>query len=150
MHHELDNLRVDPIFSSTLGIFSFHVSVYLSLFYLSSGFMYTASAAPDGQSFRISFSTTQHTRQRRKEVHGTVLAALSTGIAALKTLDNLGEVGGEEEKKPPSCLRQMQSLIGRRKRKNITHRVRLVLKDNSRPQRPSLSERPTKKYRDLY
>lgn len=78
-----------------------HVSVYLSLFYLSSGFMYTASATPDGRSFRISFSTAQHTRQRRKEVHDTCSTEYSsTGIAALKTLDNLSEVGGEEKKNP--------------------------------------------------
>ncbi|PUU76378.1 hypothetical protein B9Z19DRAFT_258697 [Tuber borchii] len=95
-----------------------HVSVYLSLFYLSSGFLYTASATPDGQSFKISFGTAQHTRQRRKGVHGTVLAALSTGIAALEALDNLSEVGGEEGREPPSCLRQMQSLVDKRKEKH--------------------------------
>jgi len=79
-----------------------------------------------------------------------VLAALSTGIAALKTLDNLSEVGGEEEKNPPHVLGKCKSLIDKGKRKNITHWVRLVLKDNSRPQRPSLSEKTNKKSKEIF
>lgn len=59
-------------------------------------------AIPGGRNLRISFGTTEHVGQERKK--DMVLAAPS--IAALKTLDNLGEVGGSrrEEKTPPRVL----------------------------------------------